>query len=150
MRTLLILVALITLSGCDTVTTTPTASSSSKQRMSSDGVARYDFHRNAKISDVTKMLPDGSVDYVDIDMADNPSVLVVVTASAPPRDGLTFTTAFSGKDNLVIEKKWAPATSAGDDEHVGIFVLPKSINGGRTYRSRTTDRASFDDSIIFH
>jgi len=149
MRTLLILVALIALSGCDTTPTKTATSNRSKKGISNGGIARYAFHRNAGISDVKKTLPDGSIDYVDFDMADNPSVLVVVTASAPPSDGLTFTTAFSGEGNLMIKKNWSPTTNAGDHEHVGIFVLPKSITNGRTFRSRGVDRASIDD-IIFH
>lgn len=145
MRSLLILVTLIVLSGCDTVRTAPV---SSKRSTSNDGVARYSFHRDVTLADVTKTLPDGSVDYVDLDMADDPSVLVVVTASATPKDGLTFTTTFTGNNNLAIKKKWSPTTSRGDDEHVGIFILPKSINDGHTFRSRETGQAALDD-IIF-
>jgi len=100
MRTLLILVALIALSGCDTTPTKTATSNRSKKGISNGGIARYAFHRNAGISDVKKTLPDGSIDYVDFDMADNPSVLVVVTASAPPSDGLTFTTAFSERAHV--------------------------------------------------
>ena len=143
MRTLLILVALIALSGCDTA---PTAS---KKATSTSGVAKYAFHRNAALAEVKKSLPDGSIDYIDFDMADNPNVLVVVTASAPPSDGLTFTTAFSGNGKF-IEKKWAPTTNSGDHEHVGIFVLPQSISSGRTIRSRSAARTPIDDEIIFH
>ncbi len=148
MRSLLLITAIFCISGCDTVSTTPVSSRGPKQKLSTDGVARYEFHRNAALSEVKKTLPVGSVDYIDFDMADDPCVLVVVTASAPPEDGLTFTTAFSGSDNRMIEKQWAPSTNEGDDEHVGIFVLPKSINVGRTFRSRSKERTSIDESAI--
>lgn len=150
MRITFLLVALIVLSGCDTVSTTSVSSTGSKRGLSADGVARYAFHRNTPLSEVTKELPAGTVDYVDLDMADQPNVLVVVTASARPRDGLTFKTAFFGDDNLKIEKRWTPATREGDDEHVGIFVLPSSIEMGRTSHSRRAKKTSLDDtSIIF-
>jgi len=150
MRTLIILVALVAFIGCDAAPAKTAKSGGSTNNRPTGTIARYTFHRDAALSDVRSTLPDGSIDYVDFDMADNPSVLVVVTATAPPRDGLTFTTAFSGKGNLKIQKQWAPATKAGDDTHVGVFVLPKSINYGRTFRSATSEPASIDDSIIFH
>ncbi len=145
MRKLLAIVALVALNGCDTVATTTTTSTGSER------IARYAFHQDTPISEVTKTLPKGSVDYIDFDAADSPNVLVVVTATAPPREGLTFKTAFSGSGGVSIEKQWTPTTREGDHEHVGIFILPKSIHRGRTIRSRKLERASLKDSdIIFH
>ncbi len=150
MRTL-IFVALIALIGCDTTTPMSKTCAEFERKTSPDGVAKYVFHRDTPLAEITKTLPKGSVDYIDFDVVDNPNVLVVVTASAPPRDGLTFKTAFSGNGSVRIEKEWTPSTRKGDDEHVGIFVLPKSINHGKTIRSRKAKSASLQDTeFIFH
>jgi hypothetical protein len=126
--------------GCETETVTRESTDSSSDNTSSTtpispatDPAEYEFHRNEALTDVTKDLPDGSVDHIDLDLAAAPNVIVVVTVTAPYHAGMQFITTFAGPNDLSITKEWAPA-SAGDqdDQHVGLFVLPGAVQTGST------------------
>ena len=114
----LLFAAILTVIGCGTDTVnitqseTPNNSSardSSSATLKQDDPAQCVFHRNVAFTDVTKDLPDGSVDHIDFNMAANPNVVVIVTVTAPHRDGLHFTTTFTGPNDLTITKDWQPA-----------------------------------------
>ena len=130
----------VVIAGCtadtETVVTPPatdgTTTGNSSTQPSTDDPAEYKFHRNVAFTDVTKTMPAGSVDHIDLNMAAEPIVVVVVTVSATPKDGLRFTTTFTGDNDLRMEKEWGPATGAQDDEYVGLFVLPAAVNAGST------------------
>ena len=77
-------------------------------------------------------MPDGSVDHIDFNMAADPNVVAVVTVVAPRRDGLSFTTTFTGDDGTSIKKDWAPSSGGDGDAHVGLFVLPAVVHSGQT------------------
>ncbi|MEM6689729.1 MAG: hypothetical protein AAF664_09905 [Planctomycetota bacterium] len=137
MRTLLLLVALVALNGCDNATQDAQTSSiqqtiSEPKQPTSDDPATYTYHRDVAFTDVTTTMPDGSVDHIDFNMAADPNVVVVVTVVAPRRNALSFTTTFSGDDGTSIERDWTPAKGGDDDDHVGLFVLPAAVNSGRT------------------
>jgi hypothetical protein len=138
----LLVAAMLTVIGCgtDKVNTnqsdTPndlSGGESSSATLAQDDPAQYAFHRKVAFTDVTKDLPDGSVDHIDFNMAADPNVVVVVTVAAPHKDGLHFTTTFTGPSNLRITKDWQPA-SGGEpkDQHVALFVLPEAVNAGTT------------------
>ena len=97
----------------------------------------YKFHRNVAFTDVTKDLPDNSVDEIGIHMVDiaaKTNVVVVVTVTAPHKEGIRFTTTFKGPKEPGIKKQWSSPTSATDHDgkYVGIFVLPGHIDSAST------------------
>jgi hypothetical protein len=94
--------------------------------------ATYTFHRNVRFEDVTRTLPDGSVDHIDFDATVNPSVIVLVKVSVPATEDLAFTTIFTGPDDLKVVKKWEPAADSDKSEHVALFILPEAITAGFT------------------
>ena len=141
--TLLLIVTMLALPGCNTKTPTTQSGSVTNNHSSAtnkttspsttDDPAKYSFHRNVAFTDVTKDMPSGSVDHIDFDMAAAPNVVVVVTVHTKNRDGLHFTTTFTDANGLQIIKEWQPASGTEPkDEHVGLFVLPDSVNGGTT------------------
>jgi hypothetical protein len=139
----LLIATMLTLVGCGTDTVdkptrsaTPnssSATSSSSSPRKPDDPAQYAFHRNVAFTDVTNDLPAGSVDHIDFDIAADPNVVVVVTVTAAHKDGLRFTTTFTGANELKITKEWQPA-SGGEpkDQHVALFVLPDAVIAGTT------------------
>ena len=137
MRTLLLLAALVALSGCNTATqdaqsSSPQSTSAEPKQPTPDDPATYAYHRDVAFTDVTKTMPDGSVDHIDFNMAADQNVVAVVTVVVPRRDGLSFTTTFTGDDGTSIKKDWAPSSGGDGDDHVGLFVLPAAVNSGQT------------------
>ncbi|PHS02862.1 MAG: hypothetical protein COA78_20185 [Blastopirellula sp.] len=138
----IILYLSLVLFGCQTETaiqesTNLESSSVSTETQSSspsiNDPAEYEFHRNKAFTDVTKEMPDSSVDHMDLDMATDPNVIVVVTVNVPYKEGIRFTTTFAGSNNLIIEKEWAPAAGGEhDDQHLGLFILPAAVESGTT------------------
>ncbi len=116
----------------ETKTGSSTAAISNSTKTTSDPT-HYEFHRNVAFADVTKEMPDGSVDHIDIDMTANPNVIVVVTVTTAYTEGIRFTTTFTGPDGLEIQKEWAPESGGDPDrQYVGLFVLPANVDAGST------------------
>ncbi|EGF24895.1 secreted protein [Rhodopirellula baltica WH47] len=71
MRTLMLLIALVTLCGCNTATqdaqtsSPETTTSTEPSQPTADDSATYVYHRDVAFTDVTKTMPDGSVDHID-------------------------------------------------------------------------------------
>ena len=130
------IVGLSTLSGCNVGNSESQPSSSNTMSESGDGgakdVATYVFHKGKSFAEVSKTIPDGSIDYLDMNTLISPSVIVIVTATAPTREGLRFTTTFTGDDGIQIEKNWEPSQGVEGDKHVGLFVLPAGVDAGHT------------------
>jgi hypothetical protein len=138
----LLITTMLAVIGCNTnTTTTPNESLTpnnatvvaSPPSLGPNDPAQYTFHRNVAFTDVTKDLPSGSVDHLDLNMAADPNVIVVVTVTAEHKEGLRFTTTFTGPKDLKITKDWQPA-SGGErkNTHVALFVLPDAVTAGNT------------------
>ena len=136
------LLAITVAIGCDSNTGTsavettpknPTSMPASKSANNADDPAKYAFHPGVAFTDITKNMPDGSVDHIDFNMAADPNVVVVVTVSVPHKDGIQFTTTFTGSNDLAITKEWQPAAGDNtDDQYIGLFVLPAAVDAGTT------------------
>jgi len=144
------LFALLASAGCDTRTAdpgpgpatsnppvaNPAASKSTSSSHDAIDAAKYEFHRNVAFTDVTKDLPEGSVDYIDMaglaNLSAKPNVIVVVTVTPPQRDSVRFTTTFIGPNELRIKKQWDASLTDHDGKCVGLFVLPAEVNSAST------------------
>lgn len=96
------------------------------------GKPQHEFFRDVPFTTVTKKLPDGSVDHIHLGAVAEPYVVVVVTVHEPMRPDLQFTTTFSGSTVQPMPTLWQPAKGSTDSEHIGVFVLPPTIESAAT------------------
>lgn len=132
---LVISALLVVISGCQSKRDDSSADTNATnvKGASIDDVTDYEFHYDKSFVDVSKTLPDGSVDHLDLGVNGEHVVIAVVTIEMAKQDELKFFTTFFGPDELEITKEWAPAPGKGEGKvHRGVFLLPFEATRGRT------------------
>ena len=100
---------------------------------SRDKVAKHELFRGIKFEELTRTMPDGTVDAIHFNADLSDYVLARVTANVPQNgNDAQFRTEFLTSDGESIICPWAPADASTKETATALFVLPETVTGAKT------------------
>ncbi|WP_339727904.1 hypothetical protein [uncultured Gimesia sp.] len=94
--------------------------------------AVHSLYRELDLKEVTKTLPSGAVDAIDVDARFPKHVIAIVTVPFAEGEPLQFQTTFTSSDGKTIVKNWQPAEGNRGPNATGLFLVSDKIISGTT------------------
>ncbi|WP_278467107.1 hypothetical protein [Gimesia maris] len=94
--------------------------------------AVHSLYKELSLTEITRALPSGSVDAIDVDTRYPQHVIGIVEVTYPKEKSHRFQTTFKNSAGKTIVKQWQPAEGNPGPTAVGLFMLPENIVSGTT------------------
>jgi hypothetical protein len=95
----------------------------------------HEFYRDLSLDEFLDLLPNNSVDSIDLSFNSTPQVFSLVKVPDEPGRDLTrvrFETTFKTREGQVIEKRWKAAKDRKSGKVSAVSSLPGSVVEGET------------------
>lgn len=100
--------------------------------------AVHSLYKELPLTEITRALPSGSVDAIDVDTRYPQHVIGIVEVTYPNGKPHRFQTTFKSSAGKSIVKQWQPAEGNPGPTATGLFMLPENIVAGTTQVSESS------------
>tara|TARA_R110000868_G_scaffold411758_1_gene709153 strand:+ start:2909 stop:3388 length:480 start_codon:yes stop_codon:yes gene_type:complete len=100
--------------------------------------AVHSLYQQQPLTEITRALPSGSVDAIDVDTRYQKHVIGIVEVTYSNGKPQRFQTTFKSSAGKTIVKQWQPAEGNAGPTATGLFMLPENIVSGTTQVSESS------------